>query len=99
MRMSKLLKEIKELTDINIKVLALEIADILKEYDNYFHEYGKYKKLSNKDKTIVGLAYSEFLTDDRSNEELFVASEKSDILRKQLGIKHTELLKLVDKYL
>lgn len=90
MRISKLLKIVEPLKERN--ALSLEISDILKDFNEG-------KKLNDEEKTLLGLAYSEFISRDDSMNELAVAEEKRQVLLKELGLNGSELVKKVEQYL
>lgn len=54
-----------------VKLLALEISDILEKHHNQ-------EKLSAEETFLVGLRYSEFYSNGTTNEDYLKASEKRD---------------------
>lgn len=100
MRISKIINEIeifkqlKQLEnfsdDDKIEIIALEIIYIFKKHNNN-------EKLIQKEKVLLGLAYSEFLTDSTDETDLYNAERTRIILLKQLNINGRKLIEKVEE--
>lgn len=90
MRYSKGLEFAKEL--IVYDGLALEISDLLYERDY------EDKQLTEREKFLLGLCYSEFLSNNSSDEELYKAEKKRQSYLKLLGINGHDLFIEVESY-
>ncbi len=93
--MKKALKEVKKIKNIHGEALTLHIVDIYNK-----HDVGE--EITATERVMIGLVYSEFITDDNDNDyemALYVASKKAEVLREILEIDHMELLEKVESYL
>lgn len=73
------IKYAKELVDFDINMLVVKIGEISKKHwDN--------KELTDKEKFIIGLRYSEFLATDYSDEAYYQAGVKRDACLRYLGV-------------
>lgn len=86
----RLCKEI--LTAGGIELLAVEAAEIYNKHWNGI-------PLSTKERFIIGLAYSEFYTNETTDNAYVRASIKCEAFCKQLGIKNYNFTKEVEKLL
>ena len=62
------LKVAKELKEVDKQALVTAIVDELKEYDEKYRQHGwlgAMKKTGQKARVLMGLAYSEFMADER----------------------------------
>lgn len=74
------------------ELLAVEAAEILNKHrDNV--------PLSTKERFIIGLAYSEFYTNETTDSAYCRAVEKRDAFCKQLGIDSWEFTQKVESFL
>ena len=86
------LRVAKELKKVDRKALVTAIVDELNEFDEKCRRYGvagAHRKTSDKARVLMGLAYSEFLTDDDNYE---LAAEKRRMMLKVLGLDGLELV-------
>ena len=86
------LRVAKELKKVDRKALVTAIVDELNEFDEKCRQYGvagAHRKTSDKARVLMGLAYSEFLTDDDNYE---LAAEKRRTMLKVLGLDGLELV-------
>lgn len=92
MRTSNGMKMAVELLGQNksVKMLALEIADILEK-----HQDGE--KLKIEEKFLIGLQYSEFYATGNSNEDYAVASMKRDEFLRILNVDFMELYRATEE--
>lgn len=86
----KLAKDILEFG--NLELLAVEAADILTRYNNNI-------PLSTKERFIIGLAYSEFYTEDTSDAGYYRAEIKRQNFLKALGINGFEFVQKLESLL
>lgn len=89
-----IIKQMKSLDNLTkedrTEIIALEILELLKKHNNN-------EKLSFKDKLTLGLAYSEFISDSNSEEDLYIAERERQILLKKLDIDGSMLVSKIEK--
>lgn len=96
------LKVAKELKEVDKQALVTAIVDELKEYDEKYRQHGwpgAMKKTSQKARVLMGLAYSEFMTDEMTDAGYALAEEKRQVLLKALGLDGPELVQGVERLL
>ena len=90
MKLLNALKEVKKLKNIGgEKAIAIAALDELQEYSNNLEKNGysaAQKKLTNRKRVLLGIAFSEFFANDNTDDSLFVASEKAGVLRKAIEV-------------
>lgn len=93
------IKVAKELRDVGRMALVGAIVDELVEYDRKFKVEGAKALLnvSQKAKVLMGLAYSEFLTED--GNDYILAEEKRRVLLEVLNLDGYQLRKDVERLL
>ena len=92
MRASEGLKIVKELLGEgkNVKLLACEIVDLILQHE-------REEKLLQRDKLILGLRFSEFLSDAFNDQALHIAIIKQKEYLDLLGITWEELYEETEK--
>ncbi len=79
MSVDKCMEYTRELIDFSKELLVVRIGEINKKHDNN-------EELTDLEKFIIGLRYSEFLAEGDSDSEYYQASVKRDACLKKLGI-------------
>ena len=105
-RMEKMIKTdyglrvAKKLVNLDKMALVTTIVDELKEYETKMEVYGwpeAARRTTNKSRFLMGLVYSEFMTDETTSEAYALAEEKRQVFLKALGIDGQWLRKEVER--
>lgn len=79
MSVDSCIKYVKELMEFDRRMLILKIGEISKK-----HSIGE--QLSDKERFVIGLRYSEFLALGNSNEDYYQAEVKRIVCLEKLGL-------------